>query len=56
MEELIRFLGIDREARRSMEQVWPLIEGSLETIIGNFYVELRKSGFDMVLSDQRSIV
>ena len=52
MEELIRFLGIDREARRGMEQVWSLIEGSLETIIGNFYVELRKSGFDMALSDQ----
>jgi methyl-accepting chemotaxis protein len=52
MEDLIRFLGIDLEARRNAEQFWPLIDYPLGAIIDNFYTDLQKSGIDFVLTDQ----
>ena len=52
MDQLIRFFGIDLEVRRCMEEVWPLIENRIESIIGNFYDDIRRSGIDIALSDE----
>ena len=53
MEELIRFLAIDLKDRRNAEDFWPLIEHLLDSIIDNFYADIRRSSIDFVLSDQR---
>lgn len=52
MDKLIRFLGIDLETREYMEHLWPLIEDRIEPIIADFYDEMRKSGINVVLSDE----
>jgi len=52
MEELIRFVGIDFEVRRSMREAWPLIEDRIESIIGNFYDDVGRSGIEIALSEE----